>query len=488
MREKLEQHSLKRLAVIGLCFAIFLPACRPKTDETLKKSVVKVFSTFQGINFYEPWKPGPQSQFQECGCIVFGNRILTTSQIVNRSNYIEVQKFGETKRYTAKVDQIGFDMDLALLTVEDKDFFKGTDSVDFGDLPLQGDKIKIFGGEELGIKEDTVSGLKFLWSTEALRNVPALLTNTEIPPASYGCPVFNNGKLVGIPIDTTGKPEKTGSLMPINMIQRFFKGIKNGRKYDGFPDLGIITENLENPVIRSYYKLAPDQTGHLITRLVANGSAIGYLKEKDVLLAVDGHKVDNEGYITLRKTERIDYDYLDAFYMMGEEALLNILRDGKVIKVKLPMKPIAYQLPYNGENRKPTYFMYAGFVFVPLTYNYIQMYKWEELKPELRELCAQSPDQKPIILLSHVLPNEINTGYRDINNLTVKSINGQPIKSMKDVVSAFNKPLGKFHKIEVDDHFYFGSTIIFNVKRAKQATDEVMQSLKIDSDRSEDLK
>ena len=491
MRKPLGNHLLKRKIIIGLCFVLLLPACRRKSDETLKKSVVKVFSTIQFVNFYEPWKPGADAQYQECGCVIPGQRILTTAQMVDKSNYIEVQKFGETKRYLAKVDKIGFDMDLALLTVEDKDFFKGTDEVEFGNVPLPGDKIKIFGGDELSIKEDTASGLKFLWSTEALRTVPTILTNSEISPNSYGCPVFSAGKLVGIPIDTTGKPEKTGSIMPVNMIQRFFKGFKDGHPYDGFPDLGIFTESLENQTIRNYYKLTPKQTGVLITKLAINGSGIGHLKENDVLMAIEGHSVDNEGYITLRKSERIEYDYLDAFYLMGEEATLDILRDGKPLKVKVPLKPLSYFLPYNGDNRKPTYFMYAGFIFVPLTGNYCQMGKWENLKSELKEYWYYgnpSAERKQIVLVSHVLPHEINTGYSPVNDFIVEKVNGQPIREMKDLITAFNKPLGRFHKIEIEDHSFFGSTIIFDAKNAKRATQEIMNNFKIPSDRSDDLK
>jgi hypothetical protein len=67
-------------------------------------------------------------------------------------------------------------------------------------------------------------------------------------------------------------------------------------------------------------------------------------------------------------------------------------------------------------------------------------------------------------------------------------VNGQTIHGMKDLIAAFDKPLGKFHKIEIDDHCYFGSTIIFDAKKAKQATQEIMTSFKIPSDRSDDLK
>src|SRR5258708_1305192 len=228
--------------------------------------------------------------------------------------------------------------------------------------------------------------------------------------------------------------------------------------------------------------MAPDQTGVLITKLAYNGSAIGLLKENDILLAIDGHKVDNEGFITVGKSQRIEYDYLDAFYMMGEEAPLDILRDGQRIKVKLPMKPIAFLPPYNGDNRKPTYFMFAGFVFVPLTLNYCQMSKWDDLKSELKEYWFygfKSPEQKQVVLISHVLPHEINAGYDSVSDFVVKEVNGQPIHEMKDLISAFNKPLGKFHKVIIDDHAFFGSTIIFDAKKAKEATEEIMKTFKI---------
>jgi S1-C subfamily serine protease len=477
------------LLYLGL--ALLFPALSRADDETLKKSVVKVFSTMQNVDFYEPWKSGSQVHLQGCGSVIPGDRILTTAHLVNKANYIEVQKSGETKRYVAKVEQLGFDLDLAVLTLEDKDFFKDALPVEFGGLPLPGDKIKILGGEDLSIKDDTVSALDMVWTSEGARYVPAILTNGAIDANNYGCPVFSGGKFIGIPFDSQQKPDKTGSVLPVNVIQRFFTGFKNGKTYDGFPDLGFYYQELDSSSLRSYYKLSPAQTGVVITKVIYGGSADGLLKEEDILTAIDGHPIDNEGNITLRKGERIDLSYLITFYLTEEETSLDILRDGRPQKIKIPLKPISRLIPWREDNRHPTYFMLAGFVFAPLTGNYFQSANWESFKPELRELYYHglpSEDRKEVVLISHVLPHEINTGYDKQANLIVKKVNGRPIKEMKDLLTALENPTGKYHVIEVDDHTWFGSTIVFDAETAKQATEEIMNSFKISSDRSQDLK
>jgi len=107
--------------------------------------------------------------------VIPGNRILTTAHFVNKGNYIEVQKFGETKRYVAKVEQVGYDMDLALLSLEDPEFFKDAVPVRFGDLPSPGDKILIHGADELSIKEDTLSGLDMVFQRKGVGTFRDLL-------------------------------------------------------------------------------------------------------------------------------------------------------------------------------------------------------------------------------------------------------------------------------------------------------------------------
>jgi S1-C subfamily serine protease len=477
--------------ILSLCFTLFLSTRVWGDDEILRKSVVKVFTTTQNIDYYEPWKPGAQIPLQGCGAIIPGHFILTTAHLVNKGNYIEVQKFGEAKRYVAKVEQVGYDLDLALLSVDDPDFFTGTQPVVFGDLPNHGDKLLIQGGDELSIKEDSVSNMEMVLGNEGGRLMPAILTDGPIDGSNNGCPVFSGGKFVGIPFDCIGKPDKTGSIIPINVIQRFFKAIQGGRAYDGLPDLGFYTEDLENPSLRDYFKISSKQSGEIITKIFKDGSADGILNEGDVLTAIDGHSVDDEGYINLPKIGRVPECYLATFYLMGEKMSLEILRDGKPLKIQMPLKPVSQLLTDRQDARHPTYFVMAGFVFVPLTVNYFSTASWDSFKPELQDVFfhgLRSDQQKQVILISHVLPHEINKGYDKLTNVVVEKINGRPITEMKDVLEAFDHPLDGFDVMDIDDHDWFGSTIVIDAAKAKQATDEINQTFKILSDRSQDLK
>jgi S1-C subfamily serine protease len=477
--------------LLGLCFALFLSARVWADDETLRQSVVKIFTTAQNVDYYEPWKPGAEIQLQGCGTILPGGKILTTAHLVNKGNYIEVQKFGETRRYVAKVEQVASDLDLALLSVVEPDFFTGTKPVEYGELPNHGDKLLIQGGDELSIKEDSVSNMEMVLDNEGGREVPAILTEGPIDAANNGCPVFSGGKFVGIPFDSAGKPDKTGSIIPINVIQRFFKGIQGGRTYDGFPDLGFYTQDLENPALREYFKISPKQTGEIITEIFYGGSADGVLNEGDVLTGIDGYPVDDQGYINLPKIGRVPECYLVTFYLIGEKISLDILRDGQPMKIQMPLKAISQLMPDRPDERHPTYFVMAGFVFVPLTFNYYSTANWDNFKPELQDLLfhgLRAKEQKQVVLISHVLPHEINKGYDKLTNMVVTQINGQPISEMKDVLAAFDHPVDGFDVIDVDDHDWFGSTIVVDADKTKQATDEIMDTFKILSDRSADLK
>ncbi len=476
------------LALAGL---FLIPSCSPQSEKTLKKSVVKIYTTVQNIDFFEPWKPGAQAQLEGCGVVIPGNRILTTAHFVNKGNYIEVQKFGETKRYVAKVEQVGYDMDLALLSLEDPEFFKDAVPVRFGDLPSPGDKILIHGADELSIKEDTLSGLDMVFSTEGSRYLPGLITYEPIEAKKLGCPVFANGKFVGITFDSWHEPDKTGSFIPVNVVQMFLKSIKDNRSYNGFPDAGVYVQSLENPALQSFYQLPRDKTGVVVTKIVYGGSADGVLQLGDILTAIDGHPIDDEGDITLAKSQRIDWTYLITFYLMGESTNLDIFRNGQPMKIKLPLKPYVKLVPFRADNIHPTYLFYAGFVFVPLTANYFQTGNWENFKPELKDLYMHgfpSPDCKQVVLISHVLPHDINTGYDRETNLIVEKVNGKSITEMKDLLEAFKNPINGYHVIEVDDHSWFGTRIVIDAAKAQQATVDLMSEFKITADRSQDLK
>ena len=53
-----------------------------------------------------------------------------------------------------------------------------------------------------------------------------------------------------------------------------------------------------------------------------------------------------------------------------------------------------------------------------------------------------------VVLVTQVIPDQINIGYQKLSNAIVKQINGQEIRRLKDVEEAFLNPDNGFHRID----------------------------------------
>src|SRR5260221_12445245 len=98
----------------------------------------------------------------------------------------------------------------------------------------------------------------------------------------------------------------------------------------------------------------------------------------------------------------------------------------------------------------------------------------------LYEMGLPSPDQKSIIFINQVLPDEINLGYHRLSQAVVNKVNGKNISEMKDVIEAFKAPVGAFHVIETDnfapDPDSAPSKIVINAAQAVSANPEILKT------------
>ncbi|RLB32825.1 MAG: hypothetical protein DRH20_14280, partial [Deltaproteobacteria bacterium] len=79
--------------------------------------------------------------------------------------------------------------------------------------------------------------------------------------------------------------------------------------------------------------------------------------------------------IEFREGERTFLGYAIQSKFIGDEAHLGILRDGRLIKVTVPLtRPIDFGrlVPHDRYDVPPTYYIVGGFVFEPLTVNYLK--------------------------------------------------------------------------------------------------------------------
>ena len=485
----------KRLALFFLS-ALFSVSPLFAGQDPLLRSVVKIFTAAQGPNYYEPWRVGTQEDVSGSGCILPGHLILTNAHVVTDQIFVQVLKNGDTQKYTAKEVAVAHDCDLALLKVDDPNFFKGTKPVTFGDLPAQGEPVSVYGypvgGEDLSITKGVVSRIEVVAYSHSLRHLLGVQTDAAINPGNSGGPVFNKKrKMVGVAFQgyNAAVAQNTGFFIPEMLVKRFLKEVKTGG-YTGVPALGIYAQSMENEALRGYFAMKPRQTGLLVNKVIYGTSAYGLVKENDVLLSIDGYPIANDGTIPLGKWVRVNFQYPLCLHQVGDKMKLKVLRDDKVLTLNVALKKETRLVPLPSYDRKPSYFIFAGVIFSELDTNYLSSFK--ESDPQLEALYFSglpSPERKRVVLINHIIPHEITKGYGpDYANLIVTKVNGMNISDLKDVIQAVKKPVDGFQVIEIDRAKEVGTKIVLRAAGADQATAEILEQNKIPSDRSPDLK
>jgi S1-C subfamily serine protease len=489
----------RKLLAIGALLALAPLAARSQ-GEALKKSVIKIFTVAKPADYYQPWQLGYQQQGTGSGLVLDGGRVLTNAHVVSDAVHLQVLKAGSTKKYTAKVKFVAHDCDLALLSVDDPEFFKGTIPVQWGGLPAQRDKVATYGfpagGEELSITEGVISRIELQMYVHSQRSLLTIQTDAAINPGNSGGPVFKEGKCVGVSFQSFAgsRVENTGYIIPTPIIERFFKDIADG-KYDGVPTAGIFTQKMESQALRDYYKLPHDAEGVVITKVVPGSPAEGVLKEGDVLTAFAGVKIAANATIPFRDGERVHYSNILSRFQMGDQAGMDLVRDGMPMKVSFTFKPFDALVSRPEYDVRPSYYVFAGFVFTPLSFNYLRIWGWNDASSRFKwlyEAGMATPEQKEVVFINQVLPHEVNLGYHKLSQAVVTKVNGQPIREMKDLPPAFAKPVDGYHVIETDNFYADADSaslrVVIKADGVDKANAEIMKTFSIPSDRSEDLK
>lgn len=468
-------------------------------NDPLGKSVVKIFTVTNRPNYYQPWVLGYQFNASGSGCIWPGHRILTNAHVVSDSVFIQVMKAGDTKKYTAKVEYVDHDREVALLKVGDPEFFQGTVPAELGDLPFQRDKVAVYGfpvgGDELSITEGVVSRIEVQRYVHSQRDFLTIQTDAAINPGNSGGPAFKGGKLIGIAFQafSGSEAQNTGYIVPNMILQQSLKDRK-AKIAQGAPDLGLDWQKMESPSLRAFYKMKAGQTGILVTRIACGSPAEGALREQDVVTSLAGTPIADNGTVPFRSDDRLNFSYIVSRYQMGQTLRAGILRKGKPQTVALTLKPFDNLVPGPQYDVRPSYYIFGGLVFMPLTANYLSLWKNGTAPSQLEnyyENGMATRDRKEIVFINEVLPHDLNVGYHGLKQAVVVQVNGRPISELKDVVEAFRHPLGSFHLVELDhaagEGDNFGNWIVLDAKEAKAATEEILKSFGIPKDRSDDL-
>ncbi|HZC37027.1 MAG TPA: trypsin-like peptidase domain-containing protein [Chthoniobacterales bacterium] len=436
---------IRSAVFFALTVAVSAVAETSKPD--IHKSLVRITTTSQDPDYRVPWNPGNITVGIGAGFVIDGNRILTNAHVVSNSRLIVVEKENDPREYIGRVEFIGGDCDLAVVKVQDSNFYKGTVPVHFGGLPTVQSIVDVFGypigGTRLSVTHGIISRVDFQnYTYSGVDQHLAVQIDAAINPGNSGGPVLQDGKVVGVAFQgySGDVAQNTGYMIPTPVIQRFLKDISSGR-YNRYVDLSISYFKLLNVAQRHALGLSDDNTGVVVSSVEKDGSCAGKLQEGDVMLSIDNHPIASDG------TVRLDGDSLDLAEVVerkfkGEKVKIGILRKQQPMTVEIDLQPNnSYLLQANLHEENPRFVLFGGLVFQPLSRNFMDAYQPDELRLRYYydfyitdDLYQQHPE---VIVLSNILADPVNAYLSDFRFQIVDEINGQKIKHLSDVAHAF---------------------------------------------------
>jgi len=479
--------SLKLLFTL-LLSTLFLFANADKEDVT-KQAIVKIYTTAKIPNYQAPWSSSMRSSTGS-GAIIEGGYILTNAHVVANQAFMEVQRYGQRKRYIAKVYAVSHQADLALLKVEEKTFFEGVTPLTFGPLPNMEQRIVVYGypmgGSTLSATIGVVSRVEHHTYAHSGETFLAVQVDAAVNPGNSGGPALSDGKIVGVVMQVISKSQNIGYLVPVTLVKHFIKDMKDN-KYDGFADLGLGTQKLENPAIRRYYGLDDNVSGKLINKVVHNSTLAGILEVGDILTSVDGHNIEDDGTVEFRKHEYTYFHYFVDLYQMGDTVELEVIRDRIPMKVNALLKRTSddmFLVKTTRYDTMPRYFIYGGYIFSPLTRNLIVSTKRNRLKLSNLASQWQESDKDEVVVLLKVLASDISRGDNDFGMWPIDKINGETFKNFEEFYKKMEAVTARY--VVLEDKY--GVQVIIDKKEAQAKQDEILKKYNIEFDKSIDLR
>lgn len=454
-------------------------------------SIVKIFSTVKDYDYFRPWTSPDTARVTGSGFIIEGNQIITNAHVIANAASIKVHTPGNRRKFEAKVKMIGHDCDLALLEVSDLSFFEGKEPLPFSsEMPYQEQSIQVYGfpvgGSELSITRGIVSRVEL--SRYVYSGATLLISQVDAPinAGNSGGPVISNGVVVGIAHQGSNSGQNIGYMIPIPVVQHFLQ--EKDSEYQGFPSALLTHQEMENEGIRQYYGMGKEENGILIREVCDTHFLYGLLEQGDILLAIDGFEIDALGLVFIEEMNRsLPFSFLIMMKHFGDPITLTILRSGEQIEVQGivdRMKKGTELVPYDTFERKPTYYIYGGCVFQPLSGNLIRHFppQVDFYHLSLRGRVTRERDE--VVVLTSILDDQVNAGYQDLEIKVIDRVNGKNVANLRDMIKIIEACKDPFVVIKTIDE----TEIILNREEVEERGEMILKDYSIEQDRSEDLR
>lgn len=477
-----------------------ISASDPSARSIPFKSVIKVFCVTAKPNYLLPWQMNRQEACSGSAFFIESNdqkMLLTNAHVVRDYTTVRVRRHGGSHKYEAKVLCINNACDLALISVDDKEFWKGmTPLVISEKIPFLYENAMVIGypmgGDNVCVTRGVVSRVTTLPYEDTKFFLPnqeliAIQLDAAINSGNSGGPALDEeGRIVGVAFSGyAGSADNIGYIIPYPVINSFLRQYKSDPKVSRVCDYGLGYMLCENPSLQKKHKMGK-HSGVLVTKVSELGAASrGGVKQNDVILSIDGCSIQNDGTIDFRQDERLAFIHKVGSRIIGESMTLEVLRDSKTIQLDIEGAPspelvVRHREPFG----KPSYLIVGGVIFTALTCGLLDVAvevlseeAWQRGRSALKEAGEQ------VIVIIQVLGHPVNHGY-DIHRLPLLTeFQGEKVRNMKDLFGKVNAVKKGFLDFKLGD----GKSIILDVDECKKTEESILKTYAIPAPHSPDL-
>lgn len=466
------------------------PAATPAAQLPVTPSrlpVVRVNVTSQSFSFIQPWRKNSPAIREGLGVILRDGRILVTASLVANHTYIELEQPETALKAAAELSVVDYDANLALLTAPSAGFLQGVEGVQLDESAAVGDHVEILQLEPNGKPVRTSATITTAdVGPYFVDDASFLVFNLSVPLQSRGnsftLPAFREGRLVGLLMRYDPRTQ-TADLIPAPVIQHFLQAASHS-PYAGFPMAGVNLADTRDPQFRRFLKLPEGDSGVYISKVSPESPAEkAGLKQGDVLLAINGQAIDQDGNYQDSRFGKISISHYVSTVLRPEQKMtFTVWRDGARLdfegtaaardRSRMISQPYIF-------DRAPEYVIVGGIVFSELSRQFLREWgaNWQNEAPlklvYLDRFQSELPaDRGKIVFISSILPGPETVGYEDLGNEVVETVNGRRIRSLKDLADALEHPAGRFQRIKLAGD---PGLVIFDVERGKAAEDRIRQ-------------
>ncbi len=449
---------------VGEVVAAVIEGLSSETAEDVTKSFVRVNATLQSFNAGQPWQRNSPTSRSGLGTIISKTEILITAEMVANQTYLELRSADNFERVQAEVVAIDYKANLALIKpTKEGSFIDKLPALELGGPAEIGDQATIWQLESTGTPLQTLTTIRSVDTSSTFLPGNSFLTyilrgSMQSASSSFTLPTVRDGKFLGL-LTSYDSDDQTSEVIAPEIIATFLRDARDG-SYKGFPTLGCATQSIEDLIFRDYLGLSEDSGGLFITRVQEDSPAdIAGLEKGDVLLSVDGQRIDRRGYFKHPRYGLLPWTaIIRNDKIVGDEIKLSFFRDGEEKSTEATLAAAPAQLvPSHIHDSPPPFYIKGGLVFQELSRSYLTAFgdKWSTRAPLSLLHALENPtdyedSRDHIVFLSRVIPTPITVGYDGFGGIVVDSVNDVAIRNINDLAAALQeKPSNGIHKIEL---------------------------------------